>query len=234
MVMQSAFLFPGTILENLGFGPSQRGERLPLERAEWLLERVGLSEYRDRGVGELSGGEAQRVSLARALANAPEVLLLDEPTAALDEMSAEQIKERLTEYATGLYERKEKDTGSGDMRLLERLVMLKTIDDLWKEHLTVMDHLRQQVGLHAMRQVDPLVIYKQEGHTMFQSLLAGITHDVAHTIFRVTIAKEGAPTQSPMAQAAKRKEAVAVGQKVGRNDPCPCGSGKKYKKCCGR
>ena len=92
MVMQSAFLFPGTILENLRFGPSQRGERLPLERAEWLLERVGLSEYRDRGVGELSGGEAQRVSLARALANAPEVLLLDEPTAALDEMSKGEVE----------------------------------------------------------------------------------------------------------------------------------------------
>jgi preprotein translocase subunit SecA len=69
---------------------------------------------------------------------------------------------------------------------------------------------------------------------MFQSLLTGIAHDVAHTIFRVGIAKEGAPAQSPMAQAARRKEAVAVGNKVGRNDPCPCGSGKKYKKCCGR
>ncbi len=77
-------------------------------------------------------------------------------------------------------------------------------------------------------------MYKQEGQTTFQSLLAGIEHDVVHTIYKVGIAKEKAPAPSPMAEAAKRKEAVAVGHKVGRNDPCPCGSGKKYKKCCGR
>jgi preprotein translocase subunit SecA len=94
--------------------------------------------------------------------------------------------------------------------------------------------MRQGIGLRAVGGRDPLIIYKQEGHAMFQSLLDGIAHDVAHTIFRVGIAKEGAPAPSPMAQAARRKEEVAVGNKVGRNDPCPCGSGKKYKKCCGR
>ena len=152
---------------------------------------------------------------------------------ALSQMSRSDIEERLLEHVESLYEERERELGPDNMRVLERLVMLRTIDRLWVDHLTAMENMRQGIGLRAVGGRDPLVIYKQEGHTMFQSLLAGITHDVAHTIFRVTIAKEGAPAPSPMAQAAKRKEAVAVGQKVGRNDPCPCGSGKKYKKCCG-
>jgi ABC-type proline/glycine betaine transport system ATPase subunit len=93
MVMQMAYLFPRTIAANIAFGPSQRGERLAAEQIDVLLERVGLPGYRQRDVGNLSGGEAQRVSVARTLANAPEALLLDEPTSALDEVSARGIEE---------------------------------------------------------------------------------------------------------------------------------------------
>jgi ABC-type methionine transport system ATPase subunit len=93
MVMQSANLFPGTVGENVAFGPLQRGEKLPADRMEELLARVGLPGYQGRDVSNLSGGEAQRVSLARTMANAPEVLLLDEPTSALDEDSARRIEE---------------------------------------------------------------------------------------------------------------------------------------------
>jgi putative ABC transport system ATP-binding protein len=93
MVMQSANLFPGTVGENVAFGPLQRGEKLPADRMEELLARVGLPGYQARDVSNLSGGEAQRVSLARTMANAPEVLLLDEPTSALDEDSARRIEE---------------------------------------------------------------------------------------------------------------------------------------------
>src|ERR1700719_4453635 len=93
MVTQRAFLFPGTVESNLRFGPAQRGESLSEESLGQLLDEVGLNGYAKREVNNLSGGEAQRVSVARTLANAPEALLLDEPTSALDEVSARGIEE---------------------------------------------------------------------------------------------------------------------------------------------
>jgi putative ABC transport system ATP-binding protein len=93
MVMQTAYLFPGTVAENVAYGPGQRGQRLLAEQTDALLQRVGLSGYQERNARNLSGGEAQRVSIARALANAPEILLLDEPTSALDEDSARGVED---------------------------------------------------------------------------------------------------------------------------------------------
>jgi preprotein translocase subunit SecA len=136
-----------------------------------------------------------------------------------------QITEKLTDYAIELYNQREQELGPDNMRIAERLVMLRVIDRLWMEHLTAMEHLRQGIGLQAVGQQDPLVVYKREGHAFFEALLASIQHDVAHSIYHVGLAKE-APQ--------KKKEAVMVGKKVGRNDLCPCGSGKKYKHCCGK
>lgn len=96
MVMQTAYLFPGTVAVNVAFGPSQHGERLDRRQIAALLDRVGLSGYEERDVAHLSGGEAQRVSIARTLANAPQAVLLDEPTSALDESSARAVEELLT------------------------------------------------------------------------------------------------------------------------------------------
>ena len=93
MVMQMAFLFPGTVAANIAFGPRQHGTPISTEQIEALLDRVGLPGYQDRDVSNLSGGEAQRVSLARTLANSPEVLLLDEPTSALDDAAERGIEE---------------------------------------------------------------------------------------------------------------------------------------------
>jgi putative ABC transport system ATP-binding protein len=93
MVMQMAYLFPGTVAANIAFGPQQRHETITPQQIHALLERVGLPGYQDRDVSNLSGGEAQRVSLARTLANTPEVLLLDEPTSALDDASERGIEE---------------------------------------------------------------------------------------------------------------------------------------------
>jgi preprotein translocase subunit SecA len=142
----------------------------------------------------------------------------------LSELSDKQITEKLTDYAIELYNQREQELGPDNMRIAERLVMLRVIDRLWMDHLTDMEHLRQGIGLRAVGQEQPLTVYKREGHASFEALLASIQHDVAHTIYHVGISKE----------APKRKEAVPVGKKVGRNDPCPCGSGKKYKHCCGK
>ncbi|MCJ7669477.1 MAG: preprotein translocase subunit SecA, partial [Dehalococcoidia bacterium] len=143
----------------------------------------------------------------------------------LSELSAQQITEKLTDYAIELYNQREQELGPANMRIAERLVMLRVIDRLWMEHLTAMEHLRQGIGLRAVGQEQPLIVYKREGHAFFEALLASIQHDVAHSIYHVGIAKE-APQ--------KKKEAVMAGKRVGRNDPCPCGSGKKYKHCCGK
>jgi len=165
----------------------------------------------------------------------------------LSELGEKQITEKLTDYATELYNQREQELGAKTMRLLERFVMLigaeatvkllngkydgkptGGIDFFWIEHLTAMEHLRQGIGLRSVGQEQPLVVYKREGHALFQALLASIQYDVAHSVYHVGIAKE--TVQGPQ----KRREAVPVGKRVGRNDPCPCGSGKKYKHCCGK
>ncbi len=164
----------------------------------------------------------------------------------LSKMGSQEIKDQLIEHAETLYEEKEKEVGAEKMRILERLLMLRTTDSLWVEHLTAMEHMRQGIGLQATAQRDPLVAYKREGHNLFNDLLAAIQHDMAHIIYRANIAKKGetppgqaAPAPTPIQAQAQaggeaKKRLRVKGKKVGRNDPCPCGSGKKYKHCCGR
>ncbi len=121
--------------------------------------------------------------------------------------------------------------------------MLRIIDSLWVEHLTAMENMRLEAGWQTLRQVRAVDAYKSEGYKQFQTLLSTIQHDVVHTIYHVRIERREASQKapSPMAQVAtdttvgskKPKQRVA-GKKIGRNAPCPCGSGKKYKHCCGR
>ncbi len=145
----------------------------------------------------------------------------------IQDRSNKDIESWLTEIADKTYEEREQKAGVENMRILERLIMLRTIDNLWIQHLTMMENIRQGIGLRAIGQSDPLIAYKREGHALFQSLLAAIRADIARTIYRVDVV-----SQKP----APRQELAAVpGQKtIGRNDPCPCGSGKKYKKCHGK
>ena len=153
---------------------------------------------------------------------------------ALSQMKSSQIEDKLIEQAEALYEEKERELGSENMRVLERLVMLRTIDNLWVDHLTMMDNMRQGIGLMAVAQRDPLVAYKREGHNLFQNLLSNIQHDVVHTIYHVGIVRKEAPQPAPAQVGGSKKRLKVGGKKIGRNDPCPCGSGKKYKHCCGR
>ena len=97
MLMQLPYLFPGTVNDNIRFGPQQQGKDLTQDEIEDLLDRVGLSNFGDRDVGQISGGEAQRVALARTLANGPELLLLDEPTSALDENTKAEVETLLVD-----------------------------------------------------------------------------------------------------------------------------------------
>jgi preprotein translocase subunit SecA len=136
----------------------------------------------------------------------------------------EQSVADLVEHAQDLYERLEHEVGTDRMRRREQEIMLRSIDYSWMQHLTRMDDLRRGIGLRAVGQEQPLIVYKKEGHALFDALMAGIQHDVARSIYHVGVTKE----------APRKKEAVPVGRKVGRNDPCTCGSGKKYKHCCGK
>ncbi len=163
---------------------------------------------------------------------------------ALDGMSEKEIEQKLVDLSVALYEQREKDMGPEKARLLERLVMLQVIDRLWVEHLTAMEHMRLQAGWQALRQVRSVDAYKSTGYQQFQTLLETIQHEVANVIFHVSLVQRDASKApvSPMAKAnmgskggtKPRAPAMAAGKKVGRNDPCPCGSGKKYKHCHGR
>jgi preprotein translocase subunit SecA len=163
-------------------------------------------------------------------------------TETLAKLSSEEIEEKLIDQAKALYEKREVEMSAQNMRTLERLVMLRIIDSLWLEHLTMVEHMRLEAGWQTLRQVRAVDAYKNEGFKQFQLLLATIKHDVVHTIFRVNIVKKEVPTRPPLmagvpgitAAGAGAKKPLKTGKHVGRNDPCPCGSGKKFKKCCGR
>ena len=146
-----------------------------------------------------------------------------------------------------IYENFEAVVGDENARSIERYIMLRTIDANWVQHLTAMENLRQGISLQAVGQRDPLVMYKKEGHELFQNLQSKIIDDVVHTIF-----KTGTPIDPELGTQAVHKPMVAdqpkpvfktnnssriakkpAGPKVGRNEQCPCGSGKKYKRCCG-
>jgi preprotein translocase subunit SecA len=145
-----------------------------------------------------------------------------------------------------MYDAVENELTPNLMRALERQVMVRAIDSNWVQHLTSMENLRQGIGLHAYGQRDPLVMYKKEGHEMFQTLQARIQSDIAHTIFHVGVVPQGRrsdgrcnavsdkTTVMSRVVGNRNREAVPVGdRKVGRNEQCPCGSGKKYKRCHG-
>ena len=165
------------------------------------------------------------------------------------QMAAEEIEDRLLEHANALYEQQEATLTPELMRSVERELMLRVIDGHWVYHLTSIENLRQGIGLHAFGQRDPLVMYKTEGHKMFQELLGRIQNDIVHAIFHVSVnldgrdgrgrrggqkrADGGKSVMDSVMGARSRDPAPSKVGKVGRNEPCPCGSGKKYKRCHG-
>ncbi|HET7685687.1 MAG TPA: preprotein translocase subunit SecA [Candidatus Limnocylindria bacterium] len=168
---------------------------------------------------------------------------------------AERMSGLLADAVAEAYDRKRAELGDEGAGVLERLVLLRVIDTLWVEHLTAVDDMRRGIGLRAYSQRDPLNEFKVEAYRMFDELKSTIRHDVTHTIFRVTVQREPAPqqriarnvTEGRAALPGQGEDAAAAattstsngtapakaGPKLGRNDPCWCGSGKKYKRCHG-
>ena len=184
------------------------------------------------------------------------------------QVSRERIDGILHQHAETLYEAKERDLGTEQMQTLLRLLLLKSIDTHWVNHLTNMENLRTGVGLHAVGQRDPLAVYRSEGQRAFAELTRQMQREVTHTLFHVTLSPEApgqgnsangdasgsgnGPQNNGASRSGRRRDALRApvspmaavngsrtvnaprgGRKIGRNAPCPCGSGRKYKRCCG-
>ena len=157
----------------------------------------------------------------------------------LQNLSREELEEYLYKVADEHYAEREAAITPELMRELENLVMLKVVDNHWMEHLDAMDMLREGVGLRAYGQKDPLVEYKFEAYDMFQAMIDAIQDDVVRYIYRVNVitqpkVEDRLENASTNAGDEGTKQPVVKKEEPGRNDPCPCGSGKKYKNCCGK
>ena len=168
----------------------------------------------------------------------------------MDNLTVDDLVEMASQKITESYDDKERRFGTPMLRQLEKLIMLQTIDSLWKDHLLNMDHLKEGIGLRGYGQKNPLQEYQKEGFEMFEEMIHRIQEDVVQKLFTVEIARESVAQEMEMQQPRPQRmvlsrgnesvqstpvsQARRQGEKVGRNDPCPCGSGKKYKRCCGK
>nr|WP_283243652.1 preprotein translocase subunit SecA [Feifania hominis] len=158
-----------------------------------------------------------------------------------EDMTREKLRELLFERAMSVYEAKEQRYGEL-MRELERVVLLQVVDRHWMDHIDAMDELRRGVSLRGYGQQDPVIAYQNEGFDMFEQMTIDIREETVRLLFRAEIKSGDEPKRQQVAKATeenlgedgKQKPVRREGAKVGRNDPCPCGSGLKYKKCCGK
>jgi preprotein translocase subunit SecA len=160
-----------------------------------------------------------------------------------------ELAEKLEAAAREVYAEQEKKIDPETMQYLERVILLQTVDSHWKEHLLNMDHLKEGIGLRGYGQKNPLNEYKMEGFEMFGAMIDIVKEQTLSALFRIQLVQEAEVDRQALARkqreqeeamqlrhgegAAERQPVRRVGEKVGRNEPCPCGSGKKYKKCCG-
>jgi preprotein translocase subunit SecA len=174
----------------------------------------------------------------------------------LENIKQDELQEKLSETASKIFSHKESALGPDLMRQLERYAVLRVIDEQWKEHLYELDQIKEGINLRAYGQRDPLIEYKKESFDLFQQMLSRLNEESLSLIFKARIETgpspskpqqqvsyqhddatgmgyERPPEEQAAARAGKKKPIVKTEEKIGRNDPCPCGSGKKYKKCCG-
>ncbi|MCL2016268.1 MAG: preprotein translocase subunit SecA [Defluviitaleaceae bacterium] len=175
------------------------------------------------------------------------VLIYHKPVAVLtkeeqETITKEQLKERLYNEAVEIYRKKEVEFTSEVMRQAERALMLRVVDQRWMNHIDDMDQMRQSIGLRAYAQRDPLIEYKFQSYDMFESMSNSIQQDTIQALFNIQVPKEQEMRQvvkkeemhTNVDDTAEKKPVRRAAAKIGRNEPCPCGSGKKYKQCCMR
>ncbi|MDP7416933.1 MAG: preprotein translocase subunit SecA [Desulfobacterales bacterium] len=165
---------------------------------------------------------------------------------AVDGLTKSELSRLISDNVLKIYRERESVIGDEECREMERIVMLQTVDNLWKDHLLNMDHLKEGIGLRGYAQQDPLLIYKKEGFEMFNEMVSSVKEEALEILFRIQIAEPEKITdlRQPKEQQlifsggdeaeTKKGPVKRTQKKVGRNAPCPCGSGKKYKKCCGK
>ncbi len=156
----------------------------------------------------------------------------------------EELRQRLSEEIRKAYDEKEREIGPETLRYLEKMIMLQVVDSQWKDHLLSMDHLKEGIGLRGYGQRDPLVEYKKEAFEAFTEVSERISSEVVSRLFKIQIAREDALERKFVLRPVRmhygrgedggRPKTVVKDRKIGRNEPCICGSGKKYKKCCGQ
>ena len=160
----------------------------------------------------------------------------------LDAMDAQAVTDAFTQAAAGYYQQKEDEFTAPVMREVERVVLLRVVDEYWMEHIDAMSDLRQGIRLRAYAQTDPIIAYKKESLEMFEEMIAAIQDETVRRLYSVRLKKNeevkrervaNATSESVGGDGTVKKQPRKV-KKIGRNEPCPCGSGKKYKNCCGR
>ena len=162
--------------------------------------------------------------------------------ASLAELAQDELCRKLHEAAAVRYAEKEAEIGEPLMREAERVFLLQTVDRLWMEQLDAMQELRQGIGLRAYAQHDPVIEYKREGFEMFEAMIREIRETTVRILYNLRLRSKEEPKRQQVAKittdtrgdGSERPHPARHKEKPGRNDPCPCGSGKKYKKCCGR
>ena len=227
---------------------AERSKALGSENLKPAIKSMVLDEISDlfeSNIGNKEQFEWNVIDLRQSLSNlVGQANNIDELS--LEFNSREELLNEIDSYIDSTYEKREQAVESNNMRQIERLVLLRTVDDLWVHHLTSMEQMRSGIGLQAYGQRDPLVMYRQEGHSMFQDFMDQVRHQIANSIFNISI--QTTPIASNPPTPINAGQITATDQslnkqvslmdkpsgKIGRNDPCYCGSGLKFKRCHGK
>lgn len=211
------------------------------DQIEGMIEEVISDSVNSHLSGEVQDIEAEIKTLLQYL----EEICLPHGIITVEEivdLSNEEIKNKLIEVVMNIYKGKELEFGEEQLREIERVVLLRVVDQKWMAHIDNMDHLKQGMGLRAYKQQDPIQAYQMEGSAMFEEMIEGIKLETVKFLFHVRVERpverekvaEETSASHGSDDKSLKKEPVRNNNTVGRNDECPCGSGKKYKNCCGR